>query len=143
MMQWKSDLVGKIIANKVKASNGKYYIQCPYCNAIEIENHEFHDDGTDTVKIHPSVSISAFIHIPEFDCYGECAHCSTCGTSFYICDADDDNSLMYINQKDIDSKRVFIEKMRDDGTSVFINRNFIDAIHERKLKTLGKDNSDG
>lgn len=143
MIQWKSDLVGKIIANKVKASNDKYYIQCPYCNTVEIENREFHDDGTDTVKIRPSVSISAFIHIPEFNCYGEFAHCSTCGTSFYICDADDDNSLTYINQKDIDSKRVFIEKIRNDGASVFINRNFLDAINERKLKTLGKDNSDG
>lgn len=143
MIQWKSDLIDKIIANKVRASNGKYYIQCPYCNTVEIENREFHDDGTDTVKIRPSVSISAFIHVPEFNCYGECAHCSTCGTSFYICDIDDDNSLTYINQKDIDSKRVFIEKMRDNGTSVFVNRNFIDAIHERKLKTLGKDNSDG
>lgn len=143
MIRWKSDLVGKIIANKVKASNGKYYVQCPYCNTVEIENREFHDDGTDTVKIRPSVSISAFIHIPEFNCYGECAHCSTCGTSFYICDVDDDNSLTYINKKDIDSKKVFIEKIRDNGTSVFVNRNFIDAINERKLKTLGKDNFDG
>ena len=133
MESWKSDLVDKIIDNYYESITGKTRLKCPYCDSIDYITYDFNDDGTTKENVSAAVMMGAFVYIPHLKLYGEFCHCRNCGESFYSCSSEDRDDLEYIKVKDLNSKRVFIEKIQSNNISIFINKNFYDALMNRRL----------
>ena len=140
MEQWKSDLIDKILASKVQASNGKYYLECPNCGCSEFEDKVFSDDGsTFETQIRPAFNLGKFVYIESKNCYAECGYCDLCMTHWYVCDIKNKESVVFIKHDDIeiDPKYVFGQMKcvhNNSNPTFFINSAF--DTYVRKIKGM-------
>lgn len=128
MKLWKSNLVDKIIRNKVDTGLGKQYLPCPFCG--EVLNTHMNIQTGDIFKeplsftFEPAVRMGAFVYIKPENMYGESCHCTVCNKRFYACDSKDSPDLVYKDMSLLSYEDVLIER-KVDGQLTFINKTIL------------------
>lgn len=125
MELWRTEILNKFETIRHTASNGKEYVQCPYCDALEDYNRYVYKDSTEE-KIKPAVMYSSFVYVPRLDYYGIMCFCCLCNKKFYTCYDKNNDSLVFIDDdktKISETGELFVEKIckKDRKVNVFIN----------------------